>query len=118
MTLAEKQYQQTIAKITATALGYEDHGMFSAAVSFSYGGSCQGFGPIGLGTKDSIAGPLIEAILNAAGVESWEKVKGRTVYALRDDGWNGLIRGMAPLPTETGKGFILSEGVILPWTVD
>lgn len=93
----------------------------SLAVQFSYGGSGQGFGHIALGKGDeSIAGPLIEAVLRAAGVDCWEKLRGRTVYAVRDAGWNGFVRGMAPLPTEGGKGFVLpvgEHGHIAPYRV-
>ena len=108
MTTEQKTYQHTIAKIEGTFLGIEDHGMFSLAVHLSYGGSGQGFGHIGLdGENYSIASPLIKAILRAGGVECWERLAGRTVYAIRDEGWNGFVRGLAPLPTEGGKGFVL-----------
>ena len=101
-------YQHTIAKIEETHLGYEDHNIFSITVGFSYGsGSHQGMGPIGF------KGDLIKAICDAAGVACWEKLVGRTVYAVRDPGWTGLVRGIAPLPTEKGQGFILTtEGEI------
>lgn len=111
-------YQHTIAKIERTHLGYEDHGIFSLTVHFSYGSSAQGFGAIGLGHSDaSIAGPLIEAVLKAAGVDCWERLVGRTVYVVREEGWNGLVRGMAPLPTEGGEGFVLVNAQIEPYEV-
>lgn len=111
-------YQHTIAKIESTRLGYEDHGIFSLTIGFSYGSAHQGFGAIGLGNNETtIAGPLIEAVLKAAGVNCWEKLKGRTVYAVRDEGYNGIVRGIAPLPTEPGRGFVLRDAVIVPYTV-
>lgn len=105
-------YQHTIAKIEYTHLGYEDHGIFSITVGFSYGGSGQGFGPVAFGTGD-----LVKAICDAAGVGKWEDLKGRTVYAVREQGFHGYVKGIAPLPTEKGTGFILADnGVIQPYT--
>jgi hypothetical protein len=99
--------QTTIAKISGTHLGFEDHGIFSVTIMFNFGHSGQSFGPYA--TTDT---NIIVAILNACGVRSWEQLKGRTVYAVHDDGYNGLIRGIAPLPTESGKGFVVTtEGV-------
>lgn len=110
-TTETTKYTHEIGKIRATHLGYEDHGMFSLNVDFAFKGSGQGTGHIGLGTLgNSIAGPLIEAILKAAGVSTWERLVGRTVYVVRDgDRWNGRIVGMAPLPTEEGEGFVFAS---------
>lgn len=103
--------QHTIAKIERTHLGYEDHGIFSITVMFNYGGSSQGFGPIGFSEE------VVKAIVDSAG--PWEDLVGRTVMAIRDDGHNGLVRGIAPLPTERGEGFILGpDGKIEPYKVD
>jgi hypothetical protein len=99
--------QTTLAKIRSTHLGYEDHGTFSALIAFDYGGSSQGWGPIALGDQ---AHNIIAAVLTACGVDSWERLVGRTVFVVRDEGWNGLIRGMAPLPTEPGEGFVVPPG--------
>lgn len=107
-------YQHTIGKIQSTHLGYEDHGIFSLTVHFNYGGSGQGFGPICLG---DMASEITEAVLNAAGVDCWERLIGRTVYAVRDEGFSGLVRGMHPLPTEKGKGFILGKAEITPYEI-
>lgn len=105
-------YETTIAKIESTHLGYEDHGIFSLTVRFSYGGSGQGFGAICLG---DVAHEIIPAVLKAAGVDCWERLVGRTVYAIREPGWSGLVRGMAPLPTESGEGFVLVDGHVAPY---
>lgn len=102
------EFQHTIAKIESTHLGYEDHGIFSIAVTFSYGGSGQGFGPLRFGD-----GKVVKAICDAAGVRQWEDLSGRTVYAVREPGYDGLVKGIAPLPTEKGTGFYLSDdGVV------
>lgn len=107
---------ETIARIESTHLGYEDHGIFSLNVSFTYGGSGQGTGHYCVCSKDSdkdsdaVGIRLVKAIVDAAGVRSWEAVKGRTVIALREDGgWNAPIIGIAPLPTEKGKRVIFKD---------
>lgn len=113
-------YWPQIAKITATHLGWEDHGIFSLALSFDYGGGSQGLGPINLGKGDyDVAGEMIQAVMKAAGVREWGKLVGRTVYALRDGSdYSAMIRGMAPLPTEGGEGFVLGRSAIKSLTVE
>lgn len=104
-------YELKIAKIKSTFLGIEDHGIFSFSLSLDYGGSAQGYGTICLGSEahpdvDGLTFRFINRILTACGVDSWEKLPGRTVYAVREPGWSGMVRGLAPLPTERGEGFV------------
>ena len=47
------------------------------------------------------------AILKACGVDQWEKLPGRTVYALIDK--QAFVRGLAPLPTEPGTEFHVDD---------
>jgi hypothetical protein len=102
--------QETIAKIDGTFLGFEDHGIFTAIIYFDYGdGGHQGGGTYSLSSRGKGAHGGIDhlmGILNACGVDSWEKLKGRTVFAIREDGWGGTIRGIKPLPTEPGKEYM------------
>jgi hypothetical protein len=109
-----------IAKIRRAYLGTEDHGILCCSIDFDFGGSGQGTGGYALdepvhnddgefvereGTAYGMQ--FVAGVMRAAGVESWDKVQGRTVFALRDsDGWNGKIIGIAPLPTEQGEEFI------------
>ncbi len=98
---------QKIAKIEDTFLGFEDHGIFTMNLSLNYGdGTHQGSCNYSL---MDIAGPFITRVLRACGVGSWEKVKGRTIYALVEPGHNGLVRGLEPLPTEPGTKFMFEE---------
>ena len=105
-------YTKEIAKITDTHLGYEDHGIFSLNVNFSYGSSSQGTGHYSICSKhsdspDDVVGiRFVKAIVEAAGVGSWEKLAGRTVYVLVKD---GLIKGIEPLPTEKGKPVVFAD---------
>ena len=113
-----------IAKIKDTQLGFEDHGIFTATLYLDYGGSSQGAGlrmlsysppperePIGSSKGiDHLMG-----ILSACGVDSWEKLKGRTIYAFFDnDNYNEPVKGLGPLPTEKGKDFIFDELPLWP----
>lgn len=101
------KYEEKIAKITSTHLGYEDHGIPTFWLHLDYGGSGQGFG--GYDLRHWGIDVLFE-VMKACGVDSWEKVNGRTVIALVE---HGLVRGIKPLPTEKGKGFVLVEGVLV-----
>lgn len=113
-----------IAKITSTALGYEDHGILSSMLFVDYGGgTCQGIGGYSLdepthdadgkflGRRGSAYGcEFIARTLKACGVDSWEKIKGRTIYVLKeDDRWGAKVLGIAPLPTEPGEPFMFAD---------
>lgn len=111
-----------IAKIRATHLGEEDHGIMTAYVHLDYGngsGMSQSFGGYALdnplrdaqgkfirrvGTAEGME--LVFAIIRACGVDCWEQVKGRTVMAVIED---GMVRGLQPLPTEPGTAFHVDE---------
>ena len=109
------EYERVIAKIESTHLGYEDHGIFSLNVSFDYGGSAQGTGHYCVcssksdNPEDAGGIRLVKAIVDACGVDQWEKLRGRTVYVLKDPGWNGMVRGIEPLPTEKGTAVIFKD---------
>lgn len=112
-----------IAKIRSTTLGIEDHGILTAMLELDYGGTVQGAGGYALDQYDEgqerrvghrAAGDFILGVLRACGVDSWEKVAGRTVYALRDEGFHGKVIGLAPLPTERGEEFLF-ESIVGPW---
>ncbi len=104
-------YQMRLGTITRTMLGYEDHGIFTAMLTFDFGGSGQGAGGYcldrpkrdGESRRMGTAYGLdhIIAILDTVAVSSWEELKGRTAYALRADDY-GLIQGLAhPFKPET-----------------
>jgi hypothetical protein len=109
------ELEKVIARIEGTHLGYEDHGIFSLNVSFTYGSSAQGTGHYCVCSSKSDAETdvvgirLVKAIVDACGVSAWEQLKGRTVYVLKDPGWNGSVRGIAPLPTEGGKRVVFAD---------
>lgn len=111
---------ERIAKIRSTMLGYEDHGIFTGGLDLDYGGSGQTAGLYTLDYNDRDLAKRVESTpggvhrwvtgcLRACGVDRWEKVAGRTVIAICEDGWNGKVLGIKPLPTEKGEVFMFSE---------
>lgn len=110
-----------IAKVKSTRMGVEDHGIFTTYLTLDYGGAGQGAGGYGLDTPisdpetDEFLGRYgsaygcewIKRTIKACGVDAWEDIPGRTIISLTDnDGLlGGLIRGIAPLPTEPGEPF-------------
>jgi hypothetical protein len=106
-TMADTEHRE-IAKITATHLGYEDHGIFSADISLDYGGAGQSAGGYNLGGPTGFGIAFIKGILGACGVQTWEEVKGRTVFAILDSP-HGKVIGLEHLPTEPGSRFIFAE---------
>lgn len=110
---------ERIAKIRKTFLGYEDHGMLTAILDVDYGSSSQGVGLYCIDAYDEETkerkptiecGRWVQGILRACGVDSWEKVQGRTIIVMLDgDGWNAKPIGIRPLPTEGGKPFLFAD---------
>jgi hypothetical protein len=105
-----------IAKIESTFLGYEDHGILTAYIQLqggSWGQSCGGmmfsWRPGGGPELFVDAGmAFVSGVLRACGVDNWEKLVGRTVFALRNRPYEKIIN-LRPLPTEKGKEFLFSE---------
>lgn len=107
------------ARIDATKLGVEDHGILTAMLQLNYGGSCQGFGgwafdqwdekqQVRFGTAYGME--WIRRVLEAVGVESWEDLKGKYVRVKSD---NSKVYGIGHIteklwftPEEDMKEFI------------
>ena len=110
---------ERIGKIESTMLGTEKHGIMSFDLVFDFGGIGQVFGGYCLDTYDeeqktrvaTIAGmDLIMGILKACGIEKWEDIKGKIMYALYDkDGWEQTIKGIKALPFESGGTFLIED---------
>ena len=109
-----------IAKAERLFLGYEDHGILTCYVMFDGGGWGQaspgyGFDEYDEETKkrvviSSFGLAFIARLLQAFGVDEWNKIKGRTIFVLRHatDPF-GPIVGLHPLPTEKGERFVFNE---------
>lgn len=98
-------YTREIAKIERTFLGFEDRRILTGYLHVSYGTAGQGVGGYGI---ETLAGPYLAATLKACGVDSWEQLKGRTVYVLSDPTTRRLV-GIEPLPTEPGERFLFAD---------
>ena len=117
MSESEKHYE--IAKVESTSLGYEDHGILTCWLHLKYGTGVQGAGGYALDEYDEAAErrvgtaygcEFIVRLMRACGVDEWSKVKGRTVYAVRDgEGFGARVIGIAPLPTEKGEEFLFDS---------
>lgn len=94
-----KLYQVELATIEKTFIGTEDHGIFSLNLDFAYeGGSRQGVGYLSVGQQGEHLGKVVKAILDVVGgYSNWEALKGMRIYVLREEGWNGLVRGLLSL---------------------
>lgn len=115
--------EKKIAMIESTQLGTEDHGVLTCWLHVSYGdGRHQGIGGYGLdefdkATKHRVGTAygceFIKRVLLACGVESWEKLPGRTIFAIQDPSeWAGFghrVVGIAPLPTEPGVELLFDD---------
>src|SRR3954447_13327238 len=115
-------YTEQIAKIRAVRLGWEDHDIFTCMVDLASGGSGQGAGGYSLdeprhGEGGEFIGRFgtafgmewIIRLMRAVDVRNFSKMQGRTVIALRDEGFGGRVRGIKPLPTEKGEPFLFDE---------
>lgn len=112
------EYQQIIAKVEDTFLGYEGHGILTASLVLSYGDcSHQATPQFGFDSWNederrrigtAYGCEFIARLIRACGVDSWEKVKGRTIFALKTDEF-GLIKGIQNLPTEPGERFVFDD---------
>lgn len=120
--------RKDIAKITDTMLGYEGHGILTCVLTVDYGGSAQGIGMYSLDepVRDendtflrrqgtAFGAEFIARIIKACGVDTWEQVKGRTIYVLLDlsedaPSWGtSNVIGIQNLPTEPGQQFIFQD---------
>lgn len=85
------------AKIKSTFLGIEDHGIMTCSLQLEGDSWGQGFGNYSFGgSKKPWSGFGIEAIaeiIEAVGVESWEKLPGTTVR-VRREGHNDVIHSI------------------------
>lgn len=77
------------AVITSAVITAEDHGLLSAWLHLDYGGIGQGFGgnvlylpkPFAHHELKSYAGHFIWRVMEVAGVEKWDQLKGKTIRA-------------------------------------
>lgn len=98
---------ERLARIESTFLGTEDHGIFTALITLDYGGAGQGAGMLDLRHSDA-AFRFVAGVCRVLGVDSWEKVVGRQVFALIDGDGSGMVRGLKGLPFESDATFVFA----------
>jgi hypothetical protein len=91
-----------LGRITDTSLGMEDHGIFTFMIMLDFGGKGQGYGGYCLDdrkwvgvTRGTGAGAII-TLLESVGVSNWEDLKGKPVWAYRDDPFGSITAIEAP----------------------
>lgn len=82
------------AVIKSARITSDDHGLLSAWLDLDYGGICQGFGGYSLylpkayshhnPAGPNYAGHFIWRVMEVAGVESWDKLPGKTIRVRGD----------------------------------
>ena len=114
--------RRELAKIKATSLGYEDHGIFTAYLTVDYAVGTQGVGGYALDRYDkpndrrigtAYGHEWIIRVLRACGVDRWEKLVGRTIWVLQDEskpaGFGNKVIGIENLETEPGERFLFAD---------
>ena len=110
-------YPAEVATIESTSLGTEDHGFFTAQVSFSGSGWGQGLPGRALATekfRDSTGYGIehVWSIIRTVGCGDWEHLKGSRCLVLRAPQGYGFIVGLADV---TGERVIVFEEHHADW---
>ena len=110
-------FEADIATIKSTMLGIEDHGWLTFDLQLDYGTGGQGVGSFMLDHWDSKKDknvPLLwtaavsRKILEVAGVDEWEHLKGCRIIALKDEPY-GVVRGLMNLPPAKNNYVIFED---------
>lgn len=100
--MKSKDIFQCNAQIESASIKIERGFILSAWITLNYGGIGQNFGGYALmldktsahhesAKKFNCAGIFILRILEIAGVESWEELKGKTIRVRKTDEWGSII---------------------------
>lgn len=108
-----------LGKITKASVEFEDHGILSFMLHFSFKGSAQGFGGVSLdnwskqhnrriGTAAGL--DLMIQLMKLFEVSRFEDIAGKHAYALRDNNeWNASITGVERTEPEGSGKFLLKD---------
>lgn len=112
--------EERLAKVESTFLGIEDHGILTAMLHVTYGGSSQGIGGFAFDHRprgsDRVVGSAfgvewIRRVLEVLAVDSWEMVKGSQLLVLFPENtqWNAQPLGIKALPWVDTEPFLFAE---------
>lgn len=108
--------RKELGRVSRVHFGLQDHGILTLDIALDFGGTGQSFGGYALDTWDAAknrrvghpAGTdFVLQMLDLFGVQTLDDIKGRTVYALRDD--RSLIVGLELPPFDGGRKFMVEE---------
>lgn len=113
-------YTMHLGLIESTSLGFEDHRCFRADICLDYNdGGAQCTPSYTLDDKpDEETGKrrgslygheFIIEMLRVVGVDTWEQVKGKRVYALKTERWGGYIEGLANASNPESIAFVFKS---------
>jgi len=121
--IEQPQFHKELALIERTSLGYEDHGILTAWLHVAYEESSSGQG-IGGYALDDYKGErgkgrrvgtawgceYIARTMKAVGVQTWEDLKGKRVWVLKESGdWHAKVVGIEGLRSMGGHRFLFSD---------
>ncbi len=109
--------EKELGKVDDVELYIEDHGLLTIFVHIDFGGTHQGFGGFCLDTynekterREGFAGgtDFILRLLQLFGVDRLEKIKGKPVYAIRDEDHSQIL-GLETPEFDGGKKFMAED---------
>lgn len=125
----KSEFEKHLGKVSSAYLGMEDRGFLTFMITIDYDDvGTQGFGTFALCSWDkekdrrvgtALGCDAIIKLLNLFKVDTFDKIKGRTVFALKDQdgGWSGFIRGIEIPKFDGGGRFVMKEHC-LEWGIE
>lgn len=92
VTIDGKDYEADLATISKSFIGFEDHGIFTAYLSFR-ASAWEQSEPARIWSADQLK-RYLETVLKTLGVNDWSRVQGQEVLVLREN-YFGPILGFA-----------------------
>jgi len=112
-----ERFVRRLGRIDEVKFGFEDHGLFGFHIGVDFGGMHSGTGwRVQIKDQIPINGVIPfqqHALMEALGVDRWEALKGKVVWALfeKEDPYNNSVKGFIRLEFD-GIGSIVFDDVI------
>jgi len=116
----EEKFDVKIGRVDSFSLGTEDHGLLTFSVCLDFKGTSQCLAGYAIDTYDEetkerrgtvFGTECILRLLRCFQVDDIDKIEGKPICALyeKNSSWNSKILGLAPLPCDDGKVFLIDE---------